>query len=56
VTISDNAPTFVAMTTTPGGIVAVRLSLGLESANPAIAPLTTTSVQSDSHRNVSQIT
>jgi len=35
-------------------IVVVRSRLGLEGVNPALAALTTTSVQADSHR-VSQI-
>jgi hypothetical protein len=34
----------------------VRLGLEPEDVNPALAAVTTTSVQSDSHRNVSQIT
>jgi hypothetical protein len=41
--------------TKAGEIVADRPSIGLENANPASAPSTSTSVQADSHRKVHQI-
>jgi hypothetical protein len=44
-----------APATQASGNVTDSSSLGLENANSAVAPLTSTSVQSDSHRKVSQI-